>query len=230
MIARLTIVRYPVWMGWVGFLSMAIFRFPLWLQNKSSFWKLMGCGRNGSFDKTPDWRQWAVLEIWRDTEQKKEHPRFLLQWWQFFGCEQWSLLLKPLEGHGLWDNKEVFGKLPKNTDYNGTIAILTRATIRLSRLSNFWKQVDSVARRMSQSEGFITSVGIGEVPWIKQATFSIWESKEAMKNFAYRLHEHAEVVRKTRQENWYSEEMFVRFQIIENEGSLRAQNPLQRKS
>jgi heme-degrading monooxygenase HmoA len=228
MIARLTIVRYPEWMGWAGFLSMALFRFPLWLQNKSIFWKLMGCGRNGSFDKTPDWRQWAILEIWDDHMHAHKHPHSIERYWQFFGCEKWTLLLKPLEGHGLWDGKEAFGTLPKQTDYNGTIAILTRATIRISRLSHFWKQVDRVAEKMSTSPGFITSVGIGEVPWIKQATFSIWESKEAMKNFAYRMQEHADVVRKTRQENWYSEEMFVRFQIIENEGSLRGQNPLKR--
>ena len=81
---------------------------------------------------------------------------------------------------------------------------------------------------MSTSQGFITSVGIGEIPWIKQATFSIWESKHLMKNFAYRMQEHAEVIRKTKQENWYSEEMFIRFQIIENEGSLRGRNPLKR--
>jgi len=227
-IARLTIVRYPEWMGWVGFVSMAVFRLPLWFQKKSVFWKLMGCGRNGSFDKTPDWRQWALLEVWDDTTTYYQHPRFIENWWRFFGCEKWSLLLQPLEGHGLWDGKEVFGTLPKQSDYNGTIAVLTRATIRLNRLSHFWKQVDRVAEKMSTSSGFISSVGIGEVPWIKQATFSIWESKEAMKNFAYRMQEHADVIRKTRQENWYSEELFARFQIIENEGSLRGTNPLQR--
>lgn len=225
---RLTIVRYPEWMGWIGFISMAVFRFPLWLQKKSVFWKLMGCGRNGSFDKTPDWRQWALLEIFDESTTATAHPRILEQWWHFWGCEKWSLVLKPIEGHGQWDGKEVFGSLPKQTDYNGTIAILTRATIRFSRLRNFWKHVDPVAQKMSTSPGFITSVGIGEVPWIKQATFSIWESKEAMKNFAYRMQEHAEVVRKTKQENWYSEEMFVRFQIIENEGSLNGKDPLQR--
>ena len=187
----------------------------------------MGCGRNGSFDKTPDWRQWALLEIWHD-DTKHHYPRLLSWWWQLFGCEKWTLLLKPLEGHGLWDGRQVFGELPKHTDYNGTIAILTRATIRIKRLSHFWKHVDSVAEKMSTSPGFITSVGIGEVPWIKQATFSIWESKEAMKHFAYRMQEHAEVVRKTRQENWYSEEMFVRFRIIENEGSLRGKDPFKR--
>lgn len=175
MIARLTIVRYPVWLGWAGFLSMAFFRLPLWLQKKNVFWKLMGCGRNGSFDKTPDWRQWALLEVWDDSIDAHQHPNIIEQYWWFFGCEKWTVLLKPLEGHGLWDGKEVFGVLPKQTDYNGTIAILTRASIRINRLSHFWKQVDRVAEKMNTSPGFITSVGIGEVPLIKQATFSIWE-------------------------------------------------------
>ena len=83
MITRLTIVRYPSLFGWAGFLSMALFRLPLWLRKDILFWKLMGCGRNGSFDKTPDWRQWAVLEIIQD----KHVPlsRFLLNWWHLFG-------------------------------------------------------------------------------------------------------------------------------------------------
>lgn len=226
MITRLTIVRYPSWFGWAGFLSMALFRLPLSLRKDIIFWKLMGCGRNGSFDKTPDWRQWAVLEIIPDKDVPS--PRFLNSWWQQFRCEKWELILRPIEGHGLWDGKEVFGALPKQTDYIGRIAVMTRATIRISQLSRFWQHVDAVAQRMSTAPGFITSVGIGEVPWIKQATFSIWESKEDMKAFAYRLQEHAEVVRKTRQEKWYSEELFVRFQIIDSKGSLKGNDPIKR--
>jgi heme-degrading monooxygenase HmoA len=125
------------------------------------------------------------------------------------------VLLNPIEGHGTWDGKKCFGNLPKQTDYAGKIAVLTRATIRLSRLTNFWQHVNPVAEKMATSEGFIKSVGIGEIPWIKQATFSIWESKEQMKNFAYKMKEHAVVVKKTHQEKWYSEEMFVRFEILE---------------
>ncbi len=226
MLTRLTIVRYPPWLGWAGFLSMAVFRFPLWLRNDISFWKLMGCGRNGSFDKTPDWRQWAVLEVLPD--RSTPTSGFLNRWWHFFGCKKWELWLQPIEGHGLWDGKEVFGSLPKQTDYAGQIAVLTRATIRISQLSRFWEHVDAVAQRMSTAKGFITSVGIGEVPWIKQATFSIWESKEDMRSFAYRLQEHAEVVRKTKQEKWYSEELFVRFQIIDSKGSLKGNDPIKR--
>ena len=47
-----------------------------------------------------------------------------------------------------------------------------------------------------------------------------------MKQFAYSMQEHAEVIRKTRKEDWYSEEMFVRFIIVGSRGSLHGKNPL----
>lgn len=134
-----------------------------------------------------------------------------------------------LEGHGTWNGKEVFGTYPpvaEVANYSGRIAVLTRATIRLHKLSAFWKQVDRVAETMSTAPGFITSVGIGEIPWIKQATFSVWESREQMKQFAYRMREHQDVIRRTRQEKWYSEEMFVRFAIISTRGTLRGVDPI----
>lgn len=228
MIATLTIVRYPVMFGWAGFLSMAIFRLPLWLSKKLSFYKLMGCGKNGTFDKTPDWRQWALL-----TASASNHagytPRFIQAWWALFKVERWELQLAPIEGHGTWDGQQVFGTLPKQTDYDGPIGILTRATIRLSQLGRFWSHVDAIANQMAGAEGFVTSVGIGEVPWVKQATFSIWESKTAMKAFAYKMKEHADVVKKTHQEKWYSEDMFVRFIPIKSEGQLNGKLPFEIK-
>lgn len=234
MLASLIIVRYPPWLGWAGFLSMAVFRLPLWLNKNISFWKLMGCGRNGTFDKTPDWRQWAVMMVDRGKNRENSsfpihHSSFISRWWRFFGCEQWALLLEPIEGHGTWDGQQPFGDLPKQSDYNGPIAVLTRATIRISKLGRFWSHVDAVAGQMAGAEGFITSVGIGEVPWIKQATFSIWTGKDAMKQFAYKMKDHADVVRKTRQEKWYSEDMFVRFKIIASTGSLQGKLPFEIK-
>ncbi|MFT4153617.1 hypothetical protein [Parafilimonas sp.] len=40
---------------------MALFRLPLWLHKKIKFFKLMGSGRNGTFDIHPDLNQWALL-------------------------------------------------------------------------------------------------------------------------------------------------------------------------
>ena len=228
---NLTIVIYPKWLGWAGFLSMAVFRLPLLLSKGCSFWKLMGCGRNGTFDIVPDFRQWALLQVWSLESQVgsrsiNKTSRFICGWWKFFHCEVLELDVVPIEGHGKWDGKECFGKLPKQTDYEGLIAVLTHATIRLSKLKEFWRNVSGVAHQMPGAKGFISSVGIGEIPWVKQGTFSIWESKDSMKNFAYQMREHAEVIKKTRKEDWYSEEMFVRFKIIRSEGSLKGINPL----
>lgn len=228
MIATLSIVRYPHFLGWAGFLSMAFFRLPLWLSKKTKFYKLMGCGRNGTFDKTPDWRQWALLTI-STNEEAGFRPSFISAWWKFFGVEIWELQLEPIEGHGTWDGKTVFGDLPKQSSYEGAIGILTRATIRPSQLGRFWSHVDAIAQQMAGADGFITSVGIGEVPWIKQATFSIWESKEQMRQFAYKMKEHAEVVKKTHQEKWYSEDMFVRFKPLKSTGSLNGKLPFEIK-
>jgi hypothetical protein len=227
-------VRYPKYFGFAGLLSMALFRFPLMMNKKIHFWKLLGCGKNGTFDIHPDWNQWAVLIVnneWSAVNKinSSNYGSFINCWWKFFNCEIYSVILQPIEGHGSWDGKKIFGELPKQTNYEGTIAVLTRATIRLKQLKNFWKHVDSVASEMKTVPGFITSVGIGEMPLIKQATYSIWENKEAMKTFAYKMHQHSEVIRKTRNENWYSEEMFVRFKPIASFGSLNGNDPLKGK-
>jgi hypothetical protein len=234
----LIIARYPKWMGWAGFLSMAFFRLPLFLNKKIAFWKLMGSGKNGTFDKRPDWLQWAILVSiskhtingWNLAEEKNSNKivghlsPFISKYFQLFNCKTCTLILEPIEGHGKWDGKEPFGELPKKSDHDGMICVLTRATIRLNKLNAFWKNVENVSSQMRAAKGFITSIGIGEVPFIKQATFSMWQCKDDMKQFAYNMHQHAEVIKKTRKENWYSEEMFVRFKLISSFGSLKNEN------
>lgn len=232
----LTIVRYRKRFVPFALLAMAIHRLPLWLNNKISFYKLLGCGQNGSFDKNPDWQQWGILTVndagtALDSEAedliKTLYGSFIAKWFTLFNCETCTFLLSPIEGHGKWDGKEPFGNLPKQTDYDGIIAVLTRATIRLSKLSAFWKNVDQVAVQMDGAKGFISSIGIGEMPLIKQATFSLWQNKESMKSFAYQMTAHTDVIRKTRKEDWYSEDMFVRFKPIKVTGTIRGVNPLE---
>ena len=225
-LALLTIAKYPLWATPFGFLSMVFFRFPLWLNSRPTFWRLMGCGKNGTFDIVPDLTQWAILTIvdidntdnpQTLTEQHLQRyyfGTFILNWFKVFKTTTTTFLLDPIEGHGLWNGKKVFGELAKQTDYDGEIAILTRATIRLNKLSGFWKNVNAVAVQMAGAPGFISSYGIGEIPFIKQATFSIWQSKTHMKQFAYGMQQHKDVIKKTHRENWYSEEMFVRFKIL----------------
>ena len=214
----LTIIKYPRRYIFFALSAMGLFRLPLWINKSISFYKLMGTGKNGTFDKHPDWKQWAILAVHSDdlTELPSVsdmYGKFIAAWFRLFKCEIKTYLLEPLEGHGSWDHKKPFGDVFIPQLHEGPIAVLTRATIKLSKLKYFWAHVAPVAARMTEAKGFIQSYGIGEVPWIKQATFSIWESKEHMKAFAYGMKEHVEVIKKTRQQKWYSEELFVRFRI-----------------
>lgn len=242
MLVTITIIRYPKKYIAFAVLAMAIHHIPLWLNREISFYKLLGCGKNGTFDKHPDWQQWGILtartngtNASMDSNLKANelidtlYGRFIDGWFQFFNCEKWTIFLSPLEGHGKWDGKTPFDKSAQFTAYNGPIATLTRATIRLSKLNAFWSNVGAAANEMSKAKGFITSVGIGELPYIKQATFSIWESKEDMKTFAYKMHQHADIIRKTRAEQWYSEELFMRFVPLKTFGTIRGVDPLDGK-
>jgi hypothetical protein len=242
MTVTLTIIRYRKRYIFFALLAMALFRIPLWLNKRCGFWKLMGSGKNGSFSKKPDWQQWAILSAsnlhFKHVQLKhfapeiimyKLYGRFIGWWVRIFNCETITYVLDPVEGHGLWDGKKAFGDLPQKSDYDGSIAVLTRATIRLSGLKQFWQNTESVSAKMNSSNGLITSYGIGEIPLIKQATFSVWENKTALKSFAYETTEHIDVIQKTRQKKWYSEDMFVRFKIDGCVGSIKGLNPLKGK-
>ncbi len=197
----------------------------------------MGSGKNGTFDKSPDWQQWAILTVQDDFNAQLESLEaadavqkfagsFIAGWLSFFKCETYTILMEAIESHGFWDGKKAFGALPAKSPYEGAVAILTRATIRLNKLSYFWENVAPVANEMRVAKGFLFSAGVGEIPWIKQATFSVWKTKEDMKAFAYGMQVHTEVIKKTRQQNWYSEDMFTRFRILKTLGTLRGENPL----
>ncbi len=229
MIVSITIVRYRHLFIPFAFFAMALHRLPLALNQKCSFWKLLGCGKNGTFDLNPDWQQWGLLAVWdtkEDFDQFYIHS-FIAWWWKIFTQEQWTILCEPLASHGKWNGKQPFDKSEANKNYTGTIAVLTRATIRINKLKQFWSNVPSVAHIMAKAPGYITSVGIGEAPFFLQSTFSVWKDADSVKAFAYESAEHKEVIRKTREGNWYSEELFARFKPVASMGALLGKDPLE---
>ena len=98
--------------------------------------------------------------------------------------------------------------------FEGKIGIITRATLNTSRLIEFWKSVPKASRAIANASGVSWFKGIGEWPFIQQATFSIWDNEDAVQEFAYRSRPHASIVAKTRKRNWYKEDLFARFHIV----------------
>lgn len=235
--AVLTITRYPSRHVLTALHSMALFRFPLMANKKINFFKLLGCGRNGSFDLQPDWRQYGIFSVCGDAastsftpdnyeQWKREYyGPFIAKWWQFCGCETWTIVLEPLLSHGKWAGKEIFPGLT-NSPVAGPVCVLTRATIRPSKARDFWKNVAPVQNKMAGTKGLLFSVGIGEIPFLRQATFSVWHNETDMRAFAYSMAEHRDVIKKTRDRSWYSEEMFTRFQPLAWHGNLNGLPPL----
>ena len=234
--AFLVVSRYPIWAIPFGFLSMALFHFPLFLNKNISFYKLLGSGRNGTFDIRPDFGQWAIMIFWNPSSNEvtekaisgsalragekgyemvgKNLGWFIDRWLRLFCLEHDLFLLEPVAGHGTWDGREFLGAAG-DLAASERVGVLTRATIRFSRLKSFWSAVPAAANGFERNPGFIYSAGIGEVPFLKQATFSIWKSVEDMKNYAYSQQSHKSVIGRTRTENWYSEEMFLRFRVLQ---------------
>ena len=79
---------------------------------------------------------------------------------------------------------------------------------------------------LKKADGLLNVVGIGEAPVGMLGTFSLWQSAEHMKQWAYQSPQHHEVMRRTREEHWYGEEMFARFEPYDSTGTWDGNDPL----
>ena len=100
------------------------------------------------------------------------------------------------------------------------VAIITRATLRVSKLISFWKSVPAASAAIEQAKGVKYFKGIGEWPFIQQATLSLWDSFDSVNNFAYSSKIHSDIIKKTRKQKWYSEDLFARFQVLSDTGFI----------
>lgn len=180
-----------------------------------TFYKLMGSGAGNGFSLRPDWSTYALLANWENQAAAEQFfadsPAFR-PFLQKSGRQQ-HLFLRAVQAHGVWDKKQPF-TLNGQRDENAPIAVLTRATIATSKLWSFWKEVPAVSRSMDNYPGLIMSKGIGEWPIFQQATISLWENRAAMVDYAYKNPYHTEVIKKTRQLGWYTEELFAEFEVL----------------
>ncbi|MES2796627.1 MAG: hypothetical protein V4683_11705 [Bacteroidota bacterium] len=185
------------------------------------FFKIMGSGGKTGFSKMPNWGLYAIL---KDFETLSDAKSFLetnkiFNDFKHKSAENQIFILKPNSSHGLWDGRNPF--IGKNEKTNGPIAVITRGRIKISKLWQFWRFVPPVSENIEIQDGLLFSIGIGELPLVQQATFSVWTSTEKMMEYAYKSKQHTEVIRKTRELSWYSEELFARFTILEEFKNLR---------
>lgn len=184
------------------------------------FSKLMGTGGKSGFSVWPDWSTYLLLQVWKSSAeaeaffQKNEwYGEYRQRASQFLRVEA-----RAFRSHGKWNGLNPFENQTGNADAP-TIGVLTRASIKPGLLPQFWRYVPGVSKNIFERPGLYMAKGVGEIPLLEQATFSIWDSVKLMQQFAYEQKEHARVVKKTRELEWYSEELFARFEILSVKGN-----------
>ena len=188
------------------------------------FFQLLGSGAANGFGFLPNLDRYGFLGVWETAEAATDffeaHP--LWATYEQRSHETWTAALAPLRSHGDWNGLNPFD-YPTDTlgaPPAGPVAVLTRASIRLRRAWRFWGYVEPTSRALAEAPGVQLAIGLGELPLVRQATFSVWESATAMQQYAYRDARHREVIQLTRREGWYSEELFARFAVLSQRGTV----------
>jgi hypothetical protein len=214
------------------------------------FAKLLGTGNGRTFTlRDADPLHWALLTVW---DGEAEAHRFLAgrthRRWNQLCEERLDVLMSPLASRGRWAKQEPFGpsrtagrphteSLPgppsanrlvtdPDLDQENPIAAITRARLRPIRAVSFWRAVPPVSAQLAAIDGLKLAIGIGEAPIGLQGTFSLWQSAVALNEFAYRTPAHVDVIRRTKPERWYAEELFARFTVRSVAGTFAGRHPL----
>ncbi|MEX1105020.1 MAG: hypothetical protein WEB78_02375, partial [Ilumatobacteraceae bacterium] len=109
---------------------------------------------------------------------------------------------------------------------DGPVAIITRADVQRRAWKPFREAGPGVSDELQGADGLLDVVGIGEAPLGRLGTFSLWRDLAAARTYATRMPEHREVVRRTRADGWYGEELFARFEPYASSGSWDGRDPL----
>jgi heme-degrading monooxygenase HmoA len=212
-----------------GTRQMAEMRKPLAAVPGLRFFKLLGTGGGSGYGFWPDFGTYALLGSWASHEDADRfhagHAAHAA--WRAHSAEVYTLHLRPASSRGQWSGVNPFAPQADAPD-DAPLAILTRATIKPGYVIGFWQQVARVARSLQGREGLLFTKGVGELPWVEQATFSVWRSRADMMAFAHAPSTpHAQAVRRTRQAAGFSEELYARFSVVSTEGSWHGRNPVQ---
>ncbi len=225
-VVTFSIFSYPMASRFWALVQMGLFPRQLQRVQGLSFGKMMGSGKN-FLSFLPDFSRYALLAVW---ENEAAADAFfgsaIMEDFRRKASEIWTAKLLPLRTHGKWDGTSPFQPYPDLHYPDLPVAVLTRATIRTGALADFWRHVPQASRSLYSSDALLYSIGVGEKPVVQQATVSFWRNAKALEEFAYRQAGHREIVRRTREKNWYSEDLFARFLPVATEGTCGGQDLL----
>ncbi len=184
-----------------------------------SFAKVLGSGRDAGFQPRPSWTHQGLFcgfesEAAADAFLVGRSP--ILSGYRAYAHEMFSAKLRAYSSRGRWSGVEPLA-ITRSTPA-GSIASLTRASIKPAKARAFWRHALPAETALHAAGGCLLAVGLGELPLVRQATFSIWESEAAMASYA-RSGAHLEAIRDAHSRGYFSESLFARFEPCDMTGS-----------
>ncbi|MBO6757557.1 MAG: spheroidene monooxygenase [Roseibium sp.] len=183
------------------------------------FAKMMGTGAGAGFSLRPNLSVYTMLCEWPSMEAARaalsDAPIF--KNYRAKSAQTATLFLSPVSARGSWDGHRFETDLAAGGQTMPVVA-LTRATLRPQSLLAFWRRVPVISDDVSGEPAKRFMMGTGEVPWLRQVTFSIWSDVAAMERFARKSASHGNAARLAYAENWFAEYCFMRFNLLEVQG------------
>ncbi len=207
---------------------MGLARHQMRRERRVLFWKLCGSGTGEGFTPNPNWGVWAIMAVWADEEVARVGTIDSPVWmrWRGASAEDWTVFLRPVSARGSWAGVNPFLPDGPRGDSPLGLASLTRATLRPSRALRFWNRVPDISASIGADPNVVFKIGIGEMPLLHQATFSIWPDAEAMAAFARGNGPHGAAIRAVREGDWFAEELYARFAVLGAVGKWGGGDPL----
>ncbi len=196
-----------------------IVRGPRALQGISGllFSKVLGSGFEGGFDLRPSPSRQGVFALFESFQTAQDFITHspLVQAYQNRSDEFCCVTLKTWSCRGSWDGISL--QVTTAPPLHGPVAALTRASIKFNKAHAFWRHAPPSQTALDGVVGCQLAVGLGEAPFFRQATFSIWESVSDMNAYA-RTGSHLEAIQAAQKHGYFSESMFARFVPLKVQG------------
>ncbi len=222
-----TLFRYPPGQRLWAFKLMGRARRPLATTAGLGFHRLLGSGSGLGFSLLPDLGRYALLASWSSEQAADEFfaTSPLLADCRDHAAELWTVKLLALRSRGAWAGATPFAVHPGDLPPSLPRVVLTRASLRLRALPGFWSRVPAINHSLATAPGLRLALGIGELPWIRPVTFSIWDDEACLDRFAFHGSCHHAGARAAYQHRWFREDLFARFAAIASQGQLAGLDP-----
>lgn len=229
-ITTVTVLRFPPGQRLWAFKQMGRARPALAATPGLEFWRLCGSGGGLGFSARPDLSRYALVAAWSSGHLLENFfaRGELFAAYRERAREAWTVALLPLRGRGSWGGACPFGPvfsdlLEAREDL--PVVALTRASLRLRGFFSFWARVPAINRRLVASPGLRLALGIGELPWVRPVTFSVWDDAASLERFAWAGSNHQAAARAALSRRWFAEDLFYRFAAVGSAGLIDGRDP-----